>query len=369
MPFVYLTPNESCVANYGYGETKLEKDKTYIIHDSWVGKIPGTLSFIENDFKPYNISIDANNKSILFIRTIGGGDILVLSGLVKYIKDLYPSCKICFTCIKEQNELAQMIDGIDSVYPMPMNANEFKNFDYHVSVSGLIEGNRSNTNRNIYDVYLESIGVPLNDEKVALIDDKYKRPNLKDLFSGINPNEKLIGFHPFAHDPIRQMDPLLANSIAKTLIDHGYTVLMFSSQRERDALIHIFDSRIRWMNNFSYSSTAMLLRSCRIVISVDSLITHLAQGLGVHTFAVYGPFDPMSRIKYYKNITILDNNPVCRCSLHNVGECPKGFKNSPCMNLTAMDIIRYLNGSQISFDLHNDPIVKTYTTLFGKEYL
>ena len=92
--FVEFIPNHNGILNYTYGESKIEAGKHYIMHDSWIGKIPGSLILLDNAFRQYNIELDANNKKILIMRTMGAGDMLMISGIIQCIKQNYPNAQI-----------------------------------------------------------------------------------------------------------------------------------------------------------------------------------------------------------------------------------------------------------------------------------
>lgn len=345
MAFVEFVSKGTHTLNYTFGSSKIEDGMSYVMHESWVGQVPGAISLLDDQFRRYNINEDANGKSILFMRTMGGGDMLFLSALIHYIKEKYPDAKISFACIKEQSDIPNLMSGVEKVYPFPLPAHIFHSFDYHFDVAGLLEGEGANADRNAYDVYFEHLGIPTDENGIAMIDASYKRPKIdKSKFGGVAKNNKLIGLHPFAHDPIRQFDPYVTNKLCQALINAGYEVVMFGSQQERQVHEFLFPG-VRWVSGDSITQSCLVAASCQALIGCDSMMVHLAQALGVHTLAIYGPFDPSTRIKYYENIDIIDTTPNCRCKLHRVGQCPKGFRNSPCMNVEPEFIVKFLEGN------------------------
>lgn len=342
--FVEVTSKQNAELNYGIGTAIIESGKSYIVHDSWVNQIPGTVGLLGPRFKKYNISIDANDKRILMIRTIGGGDVLFLSGIAKYIKHIYPSVQIDFAIVDKQHSLVETIPVFDNVISMPIKSELFDTYDYYIEVSGLIEGD-ANVDRNVYDVYLEHVGAEFD-----TIGPEFKRPAL--IKKTISKNTQRIGIHPFANDPIRAVNPQLANGLALKLMELGYEVIIFSSYEEKQAYTPLFGPFLKWSCDLcpNFDDLASLICSCQHTITTDSLISHLSQACGTHNITIYGPFSGKSRSLYYENMTTIDTQPECRCSLHHVGRCPKGFTHSPCINVDPDIIINIITNDIATLD-------------------
>lgn len=326
--YVEFYPKRTITTEHTFGKMTLKEDESYIFHDSWVGSIPGNVSLLDNRFRQYNINMDCNDKSILFLRTAGGGDMLFLSAIINYIKVKYPKVTIDFCCIEEQSEIAKLILGVDNVLPMPLNSKDFHKYDFHFEISGLIEHNDINSNTNVYDVLFQHLGI----EDCSTIEKKYKKPYIKTI-ERYDIKEKTIGIHPFANDNIRQLDIGLINLVIDKLIMLGYFIIIFSSKEEKEIYSPFFHKNVIWTAGKSFSDITNMLSSLELVICSDSLFLHLCQAIGVHTLSIHGPFSSESRVKYYTNLTYIDTFPDCRCSLHGVGKCPKGFNNSPCLNI------------------------------------
>lgn len=354
--FVEITPKQDSELNYVVGTAYVKAGQPYIMHESWVSQIPGGVSMLESRFRKYNINEDVNGKSILMMRTIGGGDILFMSALAAYIKNKYPECTIDFALVDKQHSLISILKDINKAVSIPLESNIFDSYNYHIEVSGLIEG-KDNLDRNAYDVYFEHIGVNPDD-----VDDEFKRPHIKDI--NAPKNNILIGFHPFAHDPIRTLDPQLANELALELDRNGYTVIILSDEEEKKVYHTMFDPKFKWSidTHKDFRSLTQLISSCQYTVSTDSLISHLSQAVGTSNISIYGPFASETRSKYYKNMTVVDTYPDCRCSLHHVGQCPKGFTFSPCLNIDPSIITSIIkeNTDTTPIATLNDAVVSEY---------
>ena len=343
MEFVKVKANQDYVLNLNKNEVHISKDNFYIMHRSWADNVAGDKS--PADLRPYNFDIDATDKKILFVRSMGQGDFLFLSPLIKLIKDNFPTSTIDFAGVEFQQSMLKMIPGITNIINIPILESEFESYDYHFHVSTLLE--MDSQSKNVYDLYLDALNQ--NSEET---DEKYKRPYVKEQFIQKEPiNADIIGLHPFANNPIRALEMNLVNSLVDGLINSGLKVIMFSNQEEMEiAKTIIKQPQIIWAieKHKSMEQTAQLLMTCKKVIAVDSVIVHLAQAMNVPTVALYGPFSAASRLKYYKNITIIDTNPDCRCSLHSVNICPKGeTTGSLCLRIDPEIIVDVVKDKNI----------------------
>lgn len=359
--YVSFIPNMDFTTSHSFGQISLKGNTEYVLHNSWAG-LPGThIPLDDNNFRLYNIKIDATNKSILFIRTMGGGDIMFLSALIKLIKDKYPSCKIGFACIQEQLELANLTFGVDQIHSLPILKSDFDSYDFHFDVAGILEGSNSST--NVYDLFLKRLGFDSDENGVVDCNEDYKRPHLKEI--DYSPNSGFIGLHLFAHDPIRMMNPQVIPIIYQGILQSGYHPLLFGSEKERELYSQAFP-KMNWVISPTFGDLITELSQCEYLIGVDSLLVHLAQAIGIPTIALYGPFPSESRIKYYKNIQIIDTYPTCRCQAHGVGHCPKGFKFSPCLNIDIELITGLLKNKEFNFQPEiEDPIIHQFNMKLG----
>jgi len=363
MEFVRVKPNQNYVLNLNQNEIAINKDNVYVMHKSWADNVGGEKS--PANLRPYNFSIDASDKKILFLRSMGMGDFLFLSPLIKLIKDNYTTSTVDFAGVEYQQSILNMIPGITNVVNMPIIESEFESYDYHFHVSTLIE--MDNQSKNVYDLYLDALN-----QNSKETDEKYKRPYIKEQFIRKElVKNNIIGIHPFANNPIRALEMNLINSLVNELINNGYKIIIFSSPEEMIiAKTIIKQPQIIWAieKHKSMEETANLLLTCEKVIAVDSVIVHLAQAMNIPTVAIYGPFPSESRLKYYKNISIIDTNPDCRCCLHSMNQCPKGENiGSLCLRIDPETIINVVKNKNIrSEPLFYETEINQYNVEIGQ---
>ena len=323
--FLEVTPDQNYILNIAdESQVHLNQDQTYIMHETWVNNITCKQNIAV--LKQYKSTIDANNKRILFIRGMGMGDFLFLSPLIQFIKDKYPTTTIDFAAAQYQHSMLKLIPNINKIIELPILKKDFDNYDYHFTVTDIIE--QSNSNTNVYDQYFNALGE-------TDIDQSYKRPIIKNI--PLKPQDKTIGIHPFANNPIRSMELHLIKLLIDKLINKDYIPIVFSNAQEKQQALPILNQKqIKWAIDMvmDMESTAMLLATCSQVIAVDSVIVHLAQAINVPTIAIYGPFPAETRVKYYTNINIIDTHPNCRCFSHNTQICSKSTSSDAiCLHI------------------------------------
>jgi ADP-heptose:LPS heptosyltransferase len=176
---------------------------------------------------------------------------------------------------------------------------------------------------------------------------KYHYPILKDTVlkyvSSNKDSRKYIGIHPFANDPIRRLYIPSVEKLIHILNDMDYTVVIFGSKKESlplKQMLSLDDTKCLFSfesesSNTVSNNTLELLSQCHLVLSSDSVFTHLCQGLNIPNIHHYGSFDSETRVGKYKNCITIDTNPECRCNKHGIGSCIKqsGNKMPKCMRL------------------------------------
>ena len=312
----------------------LAKDVEYVIPKYWeqsLGLTGETIDLNHLNLKRHNIE----NKKILFIRTMAYGDVLILTGIINYLKTKYPTCTIDFAVIKDHHELITKYYShiIDNVLEMPFKYEELDKYDYVFTVTGLIEYNKENALRNIYDVYFDHLG--LNPDE---IEDVFKRPCNIDI--KYKPKLDTIGIHPFSGSQSRTYNIHAIVDLCKHLIQKGFnTIWIFSNHSEFNQNFNFFKNidpkqdYIRWSCTYgrTIADSVNHLVQCSKVICTDSSILHLCQAIGIPCKITFGPHHYLSRVKYYNNVEVYATNPDCMCFTHEQ-RCPKFFQYTPCMN-------------------------------------
>lgn len=330
-----IKPIDNYECDYKLGIKPLVKDVEYVINKNWAAELG--LNPIPIEVPDIDISTDFSNKRLLIIRAMGAGDILFLSPIIQLIKEKYPSVQIGFTSISEQLGVAEMIPNLDETYSYPIEKEHFDSFDYYFQVAHVIEGNIENKNKNIYQAYFETIS---SDN----INPGLFRPIIKSsLYENFETKKGLIGIHPFANDPLRSLNAGIVNTLYLKLKEAGFTPILIGTKAEREKIKPFWKYKWSCDDYPEVLDLIKLVAECEFTICTDSFITHLSQAIGTETICIYGPFASESRVGSYKNIHIIDSNPECRCSMHQLGRCRRGLPEPVCLRFdiqTVIDIVQ-----------------------------
>lgn len=323
---------------------------------------PGKFKF-KNVYRPYK-GQNLNNKSILFQRTGGIGDLLFINPILRYLKEQYPTCKIKFACGPQYQNMIETFPDVDEVLDLPFKASILFDSNYHAIFEGVIERTREAERENAYILFSKSLGLDIPTEK--LIPRQDPKPNLVDeakstLSSWEISNDKFVLLQPRASSPIRTPNYTIWEKIINKVVDLGFKVIITDSPHQKE----VIDQFILGLKNkdsvFSYVGisksldyTIAMASLSEMCISTDSALIHIGVSLGKKTFGLYGPFPAHIRMSTYpkeRSDWIEPKNcPCAPCFRHGHLSCSNSTNgNSNCYNMIDMDecyskIERLLNG-------------------------
>lgn len=325
---VVMNKGEEYLIPLGWIEDKLGRNQITIVSED-----------IRDIWKPYDLSIDINNKKLLIQRTAGIGDLVFISPLIRLIKENNPDTSIGIACMAQYAGILKAVPDIDKIHNVPLPLSVVKNYDYHLSFMYSIESETGTENdENCYDLLLSTI----TEENIP---DDYKKPFLKKITSSKIDYTNLVGIQPFSGVPIRDLPRDLVVNLIKKLNHMGKTVYIIANPTEHkliDLANLCKDMKVVMPSAFPEAKdvyeTCKIIKNCEFIITSDSAFAHIGPGLGIKTISIYGPFSAKSRTKYYNNSWSIDTQPSCRCRQHTMGNCPRGKYPSPCMDIN-VDLI------------------------------
>lgn len=285
---------------------------------------------------------DLNDKSLLISRFGGGGDLLVITSVAKYLRYLYPQSRIALTADPTWLQLFNSQDNVyDKWYRYPIPASVLDDYDYLLTFEGVVEGSGKEgtpgPSDNIYDLFMEKAG--LNPQ---LIDDKHKIPHFnltkrtikkakkelgkRHIKLGTKKNTKkdtIIAVQWMASSPIRTYPPNQLQDVCIGLADKGYQVVILGQRKYVSP--DIVHNKVHYLLDLNGGVTEAIsvLKYTDLLLAPDSLFVHAAAAWNVPTVALYGPFTRHSRTEYYPNCTTLEAEADCApCFLHGHKPCP-----------------------------------------------
>lgn len=262
-------------------------------------------------------------QDLLIIRPGGIGDAVLLLPSIRELKKVYPHLRIDILCEKRNSGVFELSKGIENIYLYDRDMELFKclrnQYDVVIdteqwhrlsAVVALLTGapvrvgfatnererfftHRIPYSHDDYEVYsffhlIEPlIGyIPEFNHEKPFIDiensetsfDKYLSENTVAIFPGASVKERKWGGGKYG-------------IFAKELIKRGYNVIIIGSKSDKDdakEITGIAKGAIDLTGKTSLKVLASILKRCRLLITADSGILHLAVGVETATLSLFG---------------------------------------------------------------------------------
>lgn len=342
--------NFEFVQNY-YKVQKLKKDRSYVMSLSVFQKLrndpsknrkllkPSKTTF-KKLYKKYN-GEPLDNKTILFWRTGGIGDLLFIQPNLIYLKEKYPTCKIIFSCAPQYQPMIDNWDCVDEITDLPFDYKQLMDSDYHAIFEGVIERCKEAEKTNCYKLFTKWLNLNLPKEKLKPslnvkkeLVDECKKIITNDF--GIDFNkDKIILCQYKASSIIRSLKPEIFAEIINKLTKQNYKVIITDSPKQSKNIDLLIKTKINDKNkvfNFSEKSksidyTIALSSLINCCFSIDSSLIHIAQAVNTPVVGIYGPFPGYVRMETYDNCDWIDCKDVCSpCFQHGHASCKNSDK-------------------------------------------
>lgn len=220
-------------------------------------------------------------RKILLIRTTALGDVILLTPVIKALKEKYPKADV----------------DVESAYPdvfignphvrgtfLPHEASR-ENYQMVVNLDGAYESRQP---MHIVDAYAEACGVKVTDYFTRLYPTKEDRRIAKMV---VPPGADVAAIHP-----------LLEDVVGKTLLKE----LDYKIRQALDARGMSFITVGR-EHGFTLGQLAAILERCKVFIGADSGPLHVAQAINTPTVGIFGCTDPdliqIRNAQIYKAVT------------------------------------------------------------------
>ena len=288
--------------------------------DKVVGKF--LVSLLDKKARPERTPRDIN--SILIIRPGGIGDAVLLLPAIRALKSRFPEASIDVLCEKRNAGIFGLTEDIDHVYLYDKGSEIFRclrnKYDVVIdteqwhrlsAVIAYLAGARArigfdtNERRKLFthtvsyshddyeaDSFLHLVS-PLTGEVRTFQPDEPFIKISAHVPAGLLPasGRKLIAIFPGASVAERRWGGEKFGKLAKILCDKGYDIAVLGSSADRgdaDEIRHLLPGCIDLAGKTSLKEVAAVLKNCRLLISADSGILHIAYGVGTSTVSLFG---------------------------------------------------------------------------------
>ena len=291
------------------------------------------------DKRKKDVDLDPSKiNRILFLRTDGKiGDYIISSFIFREIKKYYPNIKIDVVSDKSLEDLLKLNKNIDKYYIFDRKkffewrkaARILKKNNYDVlldSTEGLKYKqfyliNRINAivnvgyNKDGYKIYnkdvkqnntlkmveiykqmMKSVNIEIKNTMYDVPVSKDSERNVKKFLDENNINEKIIALNLFGASRGRKINEEVALIIIKRLskIYKDYRIIILDSPNDRETIYNILEKTDNKNILFFEKSRTVLdsisiIKNSDLVVSLDTAILHIAEGLNKKIMAFYGP--------------------------------------------------------------------------------
>jgi lipopolysaccharide heptosyltransferase II len=171
-------------------------------------------------------------------------------------------------------------------------------FVYHALIPDVEGRHRVEKNLDMLRYLGEDIGE--NTSRLAFhVSDEIRAKMAGDLASICSPDEcaGIVAVHPGGLSPEKRWNPFNFAHICRELMDDGFQIVLVGSGEDRSHTRKIISDTGREgvrdsTGSLTLEECAALLSSCRLLISNDTGIMHLAVAVGTPVVAIFGPTDP-----------------------------------------------------------------------------
>ena len=254
-------------------------------------------------------------KRILFLRTDGKiGDYIISSFIFREIKKNYPNIQIDVVADKSLENLLKLVlrknkydvlfdstEGLKYKQVYLLNrVNAIVNVGYNKDDYKIYNKNIKQNNTlkmiQIYRQMMKSVNVEIKDTKYDVPISEESKKNVAKFLEENNVKDKIIALNFFGASRGRKINEENALIIIKRLGEmyKDYTIIILDSPNDRETIHNILKKTDNKNVLFFEKSKTILdsisiINSSDLVVSLDTSILHIAEGLNKKIIAFYGP--------------------------------------------------------------------------------
>ncbi len=301
---------------------------------------PEALSSIDvrlADIEEYSGQELKPTDSIVFTRTGGAGDIIMILPLIQRMKKAMPSVRIGLATRKKYTPLGSMSPYVDETLSIPSPALAIEKYDYIANFYDAIEFPWAPA-RTLHgcDVFAERLGLPhlTREEKVPELvpprgavrglDKRLRKDGIKTSdrvllyqFKGSNINRSL---------PIGRSAQLV---YALSTLAPDVHVIVTGGPRDCNLEWLGRDSKPmpkihNWAGKTDLYDMVALCQRASLCVAPDSMLAHLGGAMGIPTIALFNVIPPELRVGQYDNVYSFFTPYSCApCFCHGSDACSK----------------------------------------------
>lgn len=270
----------------------------------------GTLNELHEE-RPFDETKDWNERSILFVRSGGIGDLVLLTPILREIKRRWPSAKIHVACMKEYGQALLHLPFVDRVIPFPISTVLATDYDCWVFLENVIERGPESKHMHSVDLVAKHIGLTGDFDK----NQEYRvtlRENIWAEEAYPRTGTKRICVQANASARCRSYPPPLLSKIIGELLRKGWQVFLMGGPSAGLKVEKDHAGLVVMADGFTLRQRCAVIANSDCVLAPDSALTHIAGALAIPCVALYSVFKWQQRTKY--SPTTVGVNAVGDCT-------------------------------------------------------
>jgi ADP-heptose:LPS heptosyltransferase len=288
-----------------YGEIPGGKNELqpllYPFHRSYPLKLWSKYRWFRNSLQPSLLqSLNKKRKWLTVVDRLGApGDALITANVIRCIRENYPTLKI--NCITPHPELIRLDPHIDTIN----HPETFYSFDS--SYWELIV--RKEKSPNIIEYNMLRLGINKHDYKANYYLSEEEKEWAKQETSKFN--EPLLAICTKSKETVKNWPETNWSELIENLTTN-FTVIQLGDENEPS-----FNGTYRYAGKLSMRESAAIISYASYFIGPDSLLMHIANGLGIPSTIIFGGSRPINCFGYSQNINLATWTNCSPCWIHD----------------------------------------------------
>lgn len=262
--------------------------------------------------RPFDETQDWNERRILFVRSGGIGDLVLLTPILREIKLRWPKVTIHVACIKEYGQVLKHLASVDQVLPFPISMSLAIDYDCWVFLENVMEKGEDSKHMHSVDLVAKHIGL-------TNISDKCQEYNVtsreqiwaEEAFPRID-GKRRICVQANASARCRSYPPPLLSQIIGKLLEDGWEIFLMGAPNAGLKLEKEAPGLTVMAEGYTLRQRAAIIANSDMVLSPDSSLAHIAGAVKTPCVALYSVFKWQQRTKY--SPTTVGVNAVGECT-------------------------------------------------------
>lgn len=313
-------------------------------------------AFVEYDtqiwtqmLKPFDAANDYNGMRVLFMRSGGFGDMILMGPILREMRRRWPAVKLTVVCRKERHAVFDGLSYAPDWQQTPVSVETAANFDALVSFEHVIERERK---LHYVDALAAHMGLTLPDGAEARRIE-YQVSTFEKACAGgryrRKDGKKRLGIQVMSGARYRSYPRNQTGQVAMHFLGEAWEVYLLGVKGDVQEAGKVPGLRDLTNDGLSFRQSVAALATCDVLLAPDSSLLHISAAIGVPAVGLFAAIPSVMRTAYAPSITALDGVGKCApCFWHvrggqdypKAGECTKTGRCEPLARISVESIVK-----------------------------